>query len=213
MLQALLQAELQAQLEALLRAEFYPPWRRGDGGGSLDTHKTERDLEAKTVSRPRGRGLGREGCGERPRGRRGRRQANPKRRVEYWHELLAYVDAAYSKKFRQHYPWNNLARKNLWNLARAFTTWEVIALWDLYLESKSWWSVNTTWSVYGMIRDVGRLMDDPQFKQLAVKHEKDLPRRRFGRRIEANAVFASLFPPSACKLLPVLTLRALGTIN
>jgi hypothetical protein len=174
MLQALLQAELQAQLEALLRAEFYPPWRRGDGGGSLDTHKTERNLEAKTVSRPRGSGLGREGCGERPRGRRGSRQANLKPHVEYWRELLAYIDAAYRKKFGRHYAWSNLARKNLRNLARVYSAWETMALWDLYLESESWWARKTGWSVYGMIRDQGRLMDDPRLKQLARKHQETL---------------------------------------
>ncbi len=51
-----------------------------------------------------------------------------------------------------------------------------------------------------MIRDAGRLMDDARFKQLAVKHEESLARRRFGRRIETNDVLASLFPQNACKL-------------
>jgi len=114
-------------------------------------------------------------------GDKGLRQANQEPHVEYWHDLLAYIDSAYRKKFGRHYPWNNLARKNLWNLARGYSSWEVMALWDLYLPSKSWWAVQTTWSVYGMIRDTGRIMDDPRFKQLAFKHEENLAERRFGR--------------------------------
>jgi hypothetical protein len=186
MLQALLQAELQAQLEALLRAqpraelpamlqaEFHPPWPRGDEGGSIDPHKSQRNLEEKNVSRPRGSGLGREGCGERPPGRRGRRQANPRPRVEYWHELLAHIDVGYVKRFGRHYPWSNLARKNLWHLSRVHSAWRVMALWDLYLESESVWARRTGWSVYGMIRDTGRLMEDRRFKRLATEREKRL---------------------------------------
>jgi hypothetical protein len=202
MLQALLQAELQAQLDALLRAEFYPPWRRGDGGGSLDPHKSQRNPEAKNVSRPRGSGLGREGCGERPRGRRGSRQQNAKPRVEYWHELLAYVDEAYRRKFGRHYPWNNLVRANLRNLARGYSAWEVMALWDLYLDSDSWWALKTGWSVYGLIRDVGRLMDDRRLKAYARQHEENLAKCRIGKRIETTDVFASLFQRNACLLPP-----------
>jgi hypothetical protein len=194
MLQALLQAELQAllealpraqpqvepraklgaQLPALLQAEFHPPWRRGDGGGSIDLDKTQRNLEEKNVSRPRGSGSGREGSGERPRGRRGRQQASPRHRVEYWHELLAYIGAGYMKRFGRHYPWSSLARKNVWNLARVHSPWRVMALWDLYLESESWWARRTDWSVYGMIRDNGRLMEDQGFREYAEDHEKRL---------------------------------------
>jgi hypothetical protein len=41
----------------------------------------------------------------------------------------------FRKKFGRHYPWNNLAGKNLWNLARGYSSWEVMALWGLYLEA------------------------------------------------------------------------------
>lgn len=70
MLQALLQAELQALLEArlrakpeaelptLLQAEIHPPWRRGDGGGSYDLHKTQRNLEEEKRIRTKGKWVG-----------------------------------------------------------------------------------------------------------------------------------------------------------
>ena len=122
------------------------------------------------------------------RGDKRRRQANQKPRVEYWHELLAHIDAGYRKKFGRHYAWNNLARKNLWNLARGYTAWEVMALWDLYLESESWWAVKTTWSVYGMIRDVGRLTDDSRFNRFTLTHEESLGRQRFGRFLKPGDV-------------------------
>jgi hypothetical protein len=70
-----------------------------------------------------------------------------------------------------------------------YSTWEVMALWDLYLASDSWWAVKTTWSVYGMIRDTGRLMDDSRFKRLARQHEKWLAVRHCAA--SAKEVFAS----------------------
>ena len=94
---------------------------------------------------------------------------------------LAYVDSAYVRKLGSHYPWTNLARKNLWNLASLYSAWGVLALWDLYLESESDWARRTGWSVYGMIRDSGRLVDQPNFKQLASRHEEELAIQRYGQ--------------------------------
>ena len=135
-------------------------------------------------------------------GDKGLRHANERPRVEYWRELLAHIDAAYRKKFGRHYPWNNLVRKNLWNLARVHSAWGVMALWDLYLASESWWAKQTSWSVYGMIRDAGRLLDDSGLKKLAVKHEEYLAMRRAAAPTKPIAVFNSLFSASACKLNP-----------
>ena len=78
----------------------------------------------------------------------------------HWPELLAYVDSAYVRRFGRHYAWSTLARKNLWNLARVHSVWGVMTLWDLYLAGDSWWARQSRWSVYGMICDAGRLMDD-----------------------------------------------------
>jgi hypothetical protein len=87
---------------------------------------------------------------------------------------LAYIDSAYVKKFGSHYPWSSLARKNIWSLARVHSPWRVMALWDLYLETESWWAHQTGWSVYGMARDAGRLMDDGRFKRLSSQLEENL---------------------------------------
>jgi hypothetical protein len=112
---------------------------------------------------------------------------------------LAYIDATYRRKFGRHYPWNNLARKNAWNLARVHSPWRVMALWDLYLESESWWARQTGWSVYGMIREAGRLMDDPGFKQVAREHEERLATRRSSHFVTHRDIVGSLFPPFACE--------------
>jgi len=87
-----------------------------------------------------------------------------------------YIDAAYRKKFGRHYPWNNLVRKHPWNLARVHSAWRVLALWDLYLESETWWASRTGWSVYGMIRDTGRLIEDSRFKDISTRYEQSLLR-------------------------------------
>src|SRR5712691_3585079 len=49
----------------------------------------------------------------------------------------------------------------------------------------------TGWSVYGMIRDAGRLMDDSRFKQVAGKHEGQLAEQRFGKLTRPNDLFNS----------------------
>jgi hypothetical protein len=124
-----------------------------------------------------------------------RRQANQKQQVEYWRELLAYVDVSYRRKFGRHYPWNNLARKNLWNLARGYSAWEGMALWDMYLASKSWWALQTSWSVYGMVRDTSRLMDDPRLTRLARQHEENLAKQHFGHIVSASDVLSRMGMP------------------
>jgi hypothetical protein len=134
-----------------------------------------------------------------------RRQASQKPHVGFWREMLAYIDAAYLKKFGRHYPWSNLARKNLWYLARVHSAAGVMALFDLYLESNSWWAKQTAWSVYGIIRDTGRLMDDRRLKQLAFVHEESLAQDRYGKQVKTSDVFNSLFSDDPRKLKMALT--------
>jgi len=71
-----------------------------------------------------------------------------------------------------------------------------------YLDTDSWWASRTGCSVYGMIRDTGRLMDDLRLKQLAAKHEETLATHSFGKHIKTSDVFNSLFRWSACELGP-----------
>jgi hypothetical protein len=54
-----------------------------------------------------------------------------------------------------------------------------MALWDLYLETKSWWARQTGWSVYGMIRDAVWLIDDWRLKKLPFRDEGKLARQHF----------------------------------
>jgi len=59
-------------------------------------------------------------------------------------------------------------------------------------------------SVYGMIRNVGRLLDDPRLKQLVLKHDERLAKQCYGRFPKPSDVFSSLFPHSACTPLSTL---------
>jgi len=63
-----------------------------------------------------------------------------------------------------------------------------MALWDLYLESETWWACRTGWSVYGMIREVGQLMENPRFKHRAARDEKHLTGGRIAPMQEAPDV-------------------------
>jgi hypothetical protein len=75
-----------------------------------------------------------------------------------------------------------------------------MALWDLYQESESWWARQTGWSVYGMIRDLGRLMDDPSFKQLSARHEEELAIQRYGHFARAGDFLQSVDERLGCSL-------------
>jgi hypothetical protein len=61
-----------------------------------------------------------------------------------------------------------------------------MALWDVYLEGKSPWALRTRWGVYGMIRETGRLTDDPRFKRRFLRHDEDLATQRYGRFTKAS---------------------------
>jgi len=209
----MLQAVQRAELEALLQAAVTP-----SPSGSLPTpHSTEPSTPlpecCSSVSGVavilRSESTPLHPPSDTARGDRRFRQANQKGRVEYWGNLLGYIDAAYRKKFGRHYPWNNLARKNLWNLARVHSTWRVMALWDLYLETDSWWAWGTGWSVYGMIRDTGRLMDESRFKHLADEHEGNLERggkKQLGPR-------ACTSPPTLPMIAPMGKRKAIHTLG
>jgi hypothetical protein len=69
-----------------------------------------------------------------------------------------------------------------------------MALWDLYLESESWWARKTGWSVYGMICDAGRLLDDSSLKKLAANYEEGLDQHCLGGGVKTIDLFTSLFP-------------------
>ena len=175
----MLGALLQAQHEAVPRAGF-PPSPSGSLPAPLSTQPSSPGSElyvshpGVAVIRKRQKTIPLHPPSSTAKGDKRRRQANKKPHVEYWHELLAYIDAVYRKKFGRQYPWNNLARLNIHNLGRVHYAWRVMALWDLYLESESWWARRTGCSVYGMIRGAGRLMDDTRFRQLAGDHGEAL---------------------------------------
>jgi hypothetical protein len=189
----MLQALLQAQHEAVLRAEM-PPSPLGSLPAPLSTQPTSPWSGLRLPYSAVGLMQKGQGTPLHPPFRRGdkrRRKANRKPHVEYWHELLAFIDSAYAKKFGHHYPWSNLARKNLWNLARVHSAWEVMGLWDLYLAGESLWARRTGWSVYGVIREAGWLIEDSRFKRLSLRHEEDLATQRYGRFAKPSDILTS----------------------
>jgi hypothetical protein len=189
---------LRAELAALLRAEI-PPLPRGlSPDPSLPNPLPPL---ADLCSSQSGTAVIRKGQETplhppyRRRGDREDRQANRKPHVEYWRPLLAYVDSAYVRKVGSHYPWSNLARKNLWNMARMYSAWMVMALWDLYLKGESEWARRTGYSVYGMIRDSGRLIDQSGFKRLAARHEEELAIQKYGQFAKPEDFLRSVESP------------------
>lgn len=99
--------------------------------------------------------------------------------IPYWNLMIAHMDAGWKKKKGIGYPWRSIEMKDLAALARRCEAWGVMALWDLYLAGKSYWGPRVGFMLEGFWRDIGILLDQPDYKTLAAKYrkelEKDLP--------------------------------------
>jgi hypothetical protein len=55
------------------------------------------------------------------------------------------------------------------------------ARWPFGISIWTPWPLRTRWGVYGMIRETGRLTDDPRFNRRFLRHNEDLATQRYGR--------------------------------
>ena len=95
-------------------------------------------------------------------------------RIWNWHDIFRHINRRWAVVHGQNYPWNNADRKVLANTARKYGAPAILAMFDLYFQSGSAWDIRTKGSIYGMVRDGGRLRDDPRFKALYREHERRL---------------------------------------
>lgn len=72
-------------------------------------------------------------------------------------------------KTGKRYFWTPLSRANVRTMMRVYRAAEMMALWDLYIETP-----HCAYLVYFMEREAGRLMDDPRFKPLVKKYDEML---------------------------------------
>lgn len=87
-------------------------------------------------------------------------------RIHFWHDLFRHVNGSWFKTHGQTYPWNNRDRKVMANAARKYGAATIMAMWTLYQAQPAAWHKLTGGTIYGMVRDSGRLLDLPRFKSM-----------------------------------------------
>ena len=88
-------------------------------------------------------------------------------RPEYIRDVRRYITAAWLKHSGQEFNWSPLARENLYRMALTFRAWELMAMWDIYLERP-----RVIYSVFYMGKVAAQIVADPRFKAIASKHEE-----------------------------------------
>jgi hypothetical protein len=157
-------------LQALLKA--LPQATRGDVGGfssSSDLQKPSQEAVHTAVVDVGGFGGAARSPNRKPRERRAAGG-----RIAYWHDLFRHINGSWLKLHGRLYPWNDADRKILANTARKYTAPAVMAMWNLYQAAPGYWHKATAGYLYGMVRDSGRLLDDPKFKPLRRYFENEM---------------------------------------
>lgn len=98
-------------------------------------------------------------------------------RPEYIRDVRRHIEQSFKARTDRYFQWTGLYRANLRTMMGVYTAWEIMALWDLYIEAS-----RNVYRLYYMEREAVFLMDDPRFKELSRKHEEFLI--HLGRRIK-----------------------------
>lgn len=95
-------------------------------------------------------------------------------KIMNWHEIFRHINASWEKLHGRKYNWDMSARKILANAARKYNVPDLMAMWDIYMKTSGFWKKSTGGSVYGMVRDVQRILDHADFKPLSRKYRDKL---------------------------------------
>lgn len=96
------------------------------------------------------------------------------RTIEYWQPLVDHINSSWITKKKAPYPWSPFEYAQLSQLTRIYQAWGVMALWDLYLVTETYWAKQTRYMIEGLKRDVGVLVDQPRWKDLCKQYEEKL---------------------------------------
>lgn len=90
-------------------------------------------------------------------------------RPEYIRDVRRHMERTFKARTGSDFQWTALYRANLRTMMGVYSAWEIMALWDLYIEAS-----RNVYRLYYMEREAVFLMDDPRFKDLCRKHEEFL---------------------------------------
>ena len=103
-----------------------------------------------------------------------RRKANGEATVPYWQEMVSHINDSWKAKKGAPYPFDGKDWKPLKAKASAYGAWGIMALWDKYLEGKTFWGPKKGYSLGGFFEDIPVLVDDPKWRQMANEYRDKL---------------------------------------
>lgn len=90
----------------------------------------------------------------------------------YFEEMVAHMDKAWFDKKQAKFNWEGRFFKDLKGLARNYSPFGVMALYDLYLSSNDDWARSVGYSFPGFISSLPKLLDQPGWKKLKNSYEE-----------------------------------------
>lgn len=112
--------------------------------------------------------------------------------IEFWKELVEHINAGWMMRKKAAYPWDDYEFKKLRSLAKIYQAHGVMALWDVYMQIETYFGKLTGYMLDGLKKDVGVIVDQPQWKPLAAKYEKQLYDAAFGPPKDINSIVGDL---------------------
>lgn len=111
-----------------------------------------------------------------------------KQKCDYWAETVGHISNTWQRKKGRKYPFSGQDMKLIKQLRAWLTAPEVMAMFSVYCSSSPFWGQKSGYLISGMWSERSVLLDDPSFKKLVAKFEKELGMR------EAKEVGMELFP-------------------
>jgi uncharacterized protein YdaU (DUF1376 family) len=94
--------------------------------------------------------------------------------IENWQDLVDHIDQAWKTKKGAPYPWDGQEFKKLHALAKTYQAAGVMAMFDLYMQIQTYFGKLTGYTLDGLRRDIGVIVDDPRWKPLSKSYDDKL---------------------------------------
>lgn len=102
------------------------------------------------------------------------RAPKPEKATPHWQDLVSHIDNAWMARKHTAYPWSGHEFRKLHELARTYQAHGVMALWDLYMSTGTYWGKLTGYMIDGLKKDIGVIVDDVRWKSLSRQYEDKL---------------------------------------
>lgn len=89
----------------------------------------------------------------------------------YWKEMISHINDSWKKQKGNGYPFLGKDFKNLKNMTEIYPEWQLMSLWDVFMEAKSDWFDEAGKSISIFLSCLPWLVDDKRWKSRAREYE------------------------------------------